>query len=88
MIKRQTLQNKCQNLVVMWYNNPLACPISNNLTYRLAIIAKKHQACLGYNARMTGSRDLYGLTTNCGAVVHQTGAIESHLLQEKSHITA
>ena len=58
------------------------------LTYRLAVVAKQHQTCLGDDAWPAGSGDLQGLTVSCRAVTHQSGAVESHFLQEIRHKTA
>lgn len=57
----------------------------NKLTYRLGVAAKQHQARLGDDAGSAGPRDLQGLTVRWGAVIHQSGAVESHFLQEERH---
>lgn len=54
-----------------------------NIIYRLAVIAKQHQARFSDDTRLAGSRDFQGLTINCGFIIHQRGAIESHFLQRE-----
>lgn len=69
------------HLSVMWILEQF--PEINNPTYSLAVIAKQHQARFSDDTRLAGSRDFQGLTINCGPIIHQRGAIESHFLQRE-----
>lgn len=62
------------------------CPQLHS-TYRLPVVAEQHQACLSDDAGSASSRNLQGLPVGCGTVIHQTGAIESHFLQNEWHKT-
>lgn len=91
MPNAERLCHQLLSLIGLWHLVKKCISVSlrpEKMTYRLAIVAKQHQACLCHNAGSAGPRDLQGLTISCRSIIQHTGAVESHFLEKARIKTA